>query len=57
MTSEKSHHFQGWMVYNPESIGNMQWQEFEPKPWEEDDVDIRVTYCGMCGSGLSYIEK
>ncbi|RFU25607.1 hypothetical protein B7463_g10725, partial [Scytalidium lignicola] len=45
--------FQGWMGLDKESInGNMVWQEFEPKTWTEDDVDIKVTHCGICGSDL-----
>lgn len=32
--------------------GKMVWQEFEPKPWEETDIDMRVTHCGICGSDM-----
>lgn len=32
--------------------GKMVWQEFEPKPWEETDVDIKISHCGICGSDL-----
>lgn len=40
--------FQGWMGLDKESTkGNMVWQEFEPKTWTEDDVDIKVTHCGI----------
>ena len=35
----------------------MKWQEFEPKAWEETDVDIRVTHCGMCGSDLHVLRS
>lgn len=45
--------FQGWMGLDKESSkGNMVWQEYEPKTWSEDDVDIKVTHCGICGSDL-----
>lgn len=30
----------------------MKWQNYEPKTWEETDVDIKVTHCGICGSDL-----
>lgn len=30
----------------------MQWQEFEPKTWTEDDVDIKITHSGICGSDM-----
>jgi alcohol dehydrogenase (NADP+) len=42
--------FQGWMGLDKESSkGNMVWQEYEPKTWTENDVDIKVTHCGICG--------
>lgn len=30
----------------------MKWQSYEPKTWDETDVDIKVTHCGICGSDL-----
>lgn len=30
----------------------MVWREFQPKAWEETDVDIKVTHSGICGSDL-----
>ncbi|RAK72267.1 NAD(P)-dependent alcohol dehydrogenase [Aspergillus fijiensis CBS 313.89] len=51
MTTE--YKFEGWMGLGPEaSEGKMVWQEFEPKPWEETDVDIKITHCGICGTDL-----
>lgn len=45
--------FEGWMGLDKEAAkGKMVWQEFEPKPWEETDVDIKVTHCGICGSDM-----
>lgn len=45
--------FQGWMGLDKDSAqGKMVWQEFEPKTWTEDDVDIKITHCGICGSDL-----
>jgi len=32
--------------------GKMVWQEYEPKTWTEDDVDIRISHCGVCGSDI-----
>lgn len=32
--------------------GKMVWQDYEPKPWEETDVDIKITHCGICGSDI-----
>lgn len=45
--------FEGWMGLDKEAgEGKMVWKEFEPKEWEETDVDIRVTHCGICGTDL-----
>ncbi|CAK7206656.1 hypothetical protein SEUCBS139899_009460 [Sporothrix eucalyptigena] len=45
--------FQGWLGLDKESVkGNMKWGEFEPKKWAEDDVDIEISHCGICGSDL-----
>ncbi|KJZ73110.1 hypothetical protein HIM_07494 [Hirsutella minnesotensis 3608] len=45
--------FEGWMGLDPSSAeGNMVWKEYEPKPWEETDVDIRITHSGICGTDL-----
>jgi hypothetical protein len=45
--------FEGWMGLDPSSgEGNMVWQEFQPKNWEETDVDIKISHCGICGSDL-----
>ena len=45
--------FQGWMGLDKDATqGKMVWQEYEPKTWTEDDVDIKITHCGICGSDL-----
>ncbi|KEZ40933.1 NADP-dependent alcohol dehydrogenase 6 [Scedosporium apiospermum] len=45
--------FEGWLGRTPDAInGKMEWGEFEPKVWTEDDVDIQITHCGICGSDL-----
>lgn len=51
--TQTDYKFQGWMGLDKDADkGNMVWQEFEPKTWTEDDVDIKVTHCGICGSDL-----
>ncbi|KAL1841804.1 hypothetical protein VTJ49DRAFT_6557 [Mycothermus thermophilus] len=51
--STQDYKFEGWLGFDKSAAdGNMQWAEFEPKPWEETDVDIKVTHCGICGSDL-----
>ncbi|KAK6006547.1 hypothetical protein QM012_006957 [Aureobasidium pullulans] len=50
--------FEGWLGHDPESVkGNMKWGEFEPKKWSEDDVDIKVSHCGICGSDLHMLKS
>ncbi|PQE23107.1 hypothetical protein CJF32_00004510 [Rutstroemia sp. NJR-2017a WRK4] len=45
--------FEGWMGLDPGCVnGKMVWQGFEPKPFEENDIDIQITHCGICGSDL-----
>ncbi|KAJ5624126.1 hypothetical protein N7510_000435 [Penicillium lagena] len=51
--AETNYKFEGWMGLDPSSAdGNMVWQEFQPKEWEETDIDIKVSHCGICGSDL-----
>lgn len=45
---ETSYTFEGWLGHDASAVdGNMQWGAFEPKKWDEDDVDIKVTHCGI----------
>ncbi|KAJ6259214.1 NADP-dependent alcohol dehydrogenase [Drechslerella dactyloides] len=50
MATEK---FNGWVGKDAAAAdGNLIYEEFQPKRWEETDVDIEVTHCGMCGSDM-----
>lgn len=43
-TMSADYKFQGWMGLDKSAAsGNMKWQEYEPKKWEETDVDIQVS--------------
>lgn len=45
--------FEGWLgLDKTAAAGKMVWGEFEPKSWTEDDVDIKVSHCGICGSDI-----
>jgi hypothetical protein len=45
--------FEGWQALDAKAAeGNMVWKEFEPKKWEETDVDIKITHSGICGSDI-----
>ena len=34
----------GWGLDKTADQGHMKWQEYEPKKWEETDVDIQVSW-------------
>lgn len=58
MGSTTDYKFEGWAAHDASSIeGNMKWQEIKPKGWEETDVDIKITHCGMCGSDLHFLNN
>ncbi|KAK0507578.1 hypothetical protein JMJ35_010101 [Cladonia borealis] len=42
--------FHGWLAHSPTSP--LTWGPFTPKTWEETDVDIAITHCGVCYSDL-----
>lgn len=45
--------FEGRLGLDSASVeGNMVWQGFEPKPWEETDIDIKITHSGICGTDI-----
>lgn len=51
-----AYEFEGWLGHDPDSVnGKMEWGRFEPKKWTENDVDIQITHCGMCGSDLQCV--
>jgi alcohol dehydrogenase (NADP+) len=35
--------FFGWVAKDKNSIGNLEWEEFTPKTWSENDVDIKIS--------------
>jgi len=56
MSSETQ--FQGWLGKDKDAVnGKMEWGQFEPKKWTEDDVDIEISHCGICGSDLHTLKS
>jgi len=52
------YNFEGWLGKDESSAeGKMQWGEFEPKKWDEDDVDIKISHCGVCGSDIHTLKS
>jgi alcohol dehydrogenase (NADP+) len=48
-----SYEFKGWMGLDKDSVkGQLKYQAYEPKRFEETDVDIKITHCGICASDL-----
>jgi hypothetical protein len=46
--------FQGWVGKAKDADkGKMVWEGYTPKKWTENDVDIKISHCGICGSGES----
>ena len=43
--------FYGWVGKDKNSIGNLTWEEYEPKKWTEDDVDIKISMSPDKGRG------
>ncbi|EGP90904.1 uncharacterized protein MYCGRDRAFT_31826 [Zymoseptoria tritici IPO323] len=53
MAAQQDYKFEGWMGLDKESAqGKMVWQGFQPKPFEDADVDIEIECCGICGSDI-----
>ncbi|KAF8458002.1 alcohol dehydrogenase-like protein [Terfezia claveryi] len=52
--SDINYNFVGWLAKSPDCIekGTLVKEEFTPKPFAENDVDIKITHCGICGSDL-----
>lgn len=43
--------FQGWAGLDEKAgHGNLVFQPFTPKVWDEDDVEVKILYCAVCGS-------
>ena len=45
--------FHGWLAHDKTAAqGTMTWASFLPKPFNDIDIDIKITHCGFCGSDL-----
>lgn len=53
MSSAPAQTFEGWVAHDASAAkGNMKWGDFEPKPFEETDIEMEISHCGVCGSDL-----
>jgi alcohol dehydrogenase (NADP+) len=45
--------FNGWVAHDPSAAdGNMKWGNFEPKTFEDTDIEMDISHCGVCGSDI-----
>ncbi|KAH8169362.1 zinc-binding dehydrogenase domain-containing protein [Sarocladium implicatum] len=48
----------GWLGHDADSVnGKMVWGSYEPKAWEETDVDIAVTHSSVCGTDVHVLRN
>lgn len=47
--------FTGFQVNGPETWTEFHKNEFQPKPFGDYDVDIKIECCGVCGSDVHTI--
>lgn len=53
MSSSSAPSFEGWVAFDRSAAkGNMKWTTYEPKPFEETDIEMEITHCGVCGSDI-----
>jgi len=56
--ANSNYKFEGWVGEDEASAeGKMVWKDYEPKKFEETDVDIRITHCGICGSDIHVLRS
>ncbi|MCJ1304232.1 hypothetical protein MMC08_007044 [Hypocenomyce scalaris] len=47
--------FEGFMIHSHKNWSDFKKEEYEPKPFDERDVDIKIDACGVCGSDVHKI--
>ncbi|KAL4917106.1 hypothetical protein BDW62DRAFT_218334 [Aspergillus aurantiobrunneus] len=47
--------FTGWVAHDPKNP--LTHEPFTPKPFEETDIEIQVTHCGICGTDIHTIRS
>ncbi|CAG9961938.1 unnamed protein product [Clonostachys byssicola] len=53
MAKDADYKLLGWVAEDSESaLGKLSWKEYEPKAWEESDVDVKISHSGVCGSDI-----
>ncbi|KAF9464014.1 NADPH-dependent alcohol dehydrogenase [Collybia nuda] len=47
--------FRGYAIHDTKNWTSFKLIDFEPKPFEDYDIDIKIEYCGVCGSDVHTI--
>ncbi|RSH81987.1 uncharacterized protein EHS24_008189 [Apiotrichum porosum] len=49
--------FDSWVGHDVTDVvkGELKFEPVPVKPWDEDDIDVKVTHCGLCGSDFSML--
>ncbi|EUC60878.1 Zn-dependent alcohol dehydrogenase family protein [Rhizoctonia solani AG-3 Rhs1AP] len=47
--------FKGYGISDPNQWSDFKLVDIKPKTWDEEDIDVAVSYCGICGSDLHTI--
>ncbi|KAF8751538.1 GroES-like protein [Rhizoctonia solani] len=47
--------FKGYGITDANRWSDFKLVEIKPKTWEEEDIDVAVSYCGVCGSDIHTI--
>jgi len=46
MSQQQDYKFEGWAALGKDSVeGKMAWQDYEPKAFADDDIDMKIMYC------------
>jgi len=48
--------FKGYAVKDGKQWDKFEVMEYQPKTWTEDDVELAITHCGVCGSDVHTID-
>ncbi|KAI5798465.1 chaperonin 10-like protein [Pyronema domesticum] len=49
--------FTGYAAFDAENWADLRLHKFTPKPFDAYDIDIKVDYCGICGSDLHVLRS
>jgi len=44
--------FKGYGLHDKSKWSDLKVTDIKPKKWEEEDIDIAITHCGVCGSDI-----